>query len=278
MHAASSSRNCSTRVRAWRLKSGGSDRFSRTGSSREPSSSASAMRAGEQEDADIGELEIAEARAPSLERGLVDEHVHRRSGQRQHRAGMGPEDQRHQQLRWRPFQPHRQHHDDGQQGRDRSVDADQGREHAAEQHHQHDEPRPAVARAARQHLAGPGGQAGLLQRPAHHEERCHEHRCRVAEARKRLVQRQHAEAQSAIAHPTQTAMTGSRSQMNSADDRHDDREDDPDVGQMPPIRAAAPPSARVAQLTCQRNCGPAMLEPMPRQQVVGLINRLLGVR
>ena len=83
----SSSRNCSTRVRACRLRSAAA-----TGS-RAPAAGASraARRwhgAEHQEHADIGELEVAEAVSPGLERGLEHQHVHRRAGQRQHRAGV----------------------------------------------------------------------------------------------------------------------------------------------------------------------------------------------
>ena len=89
-----------------------------------------------QRDADERELEIAEPRPPGVERGLEHQHVHRRPGQRQHRAGVRPEHQRHQELRRRPLQPHRHHHDHRQQRRHPAVDADQRREDADEQHHQ----------------------------------------------------------------------------------------------------------------------------------------------
>ena len=69
-------------------------------------------------------------------------------------------------------------------------------------------------------------------------------------------------AQSAMAQPTQTAMTGSRSQMKRPMTAGDDGEDDPDFRQASPRhRLGGLPAGRrvVAQFTCQRNRGPEML-------------------
>ena len=50
-------------------------------------------RAEEQRHADPGELEIAEGGQAGIDRGIGDQDVHRRAGQRQQRAGMAGEDQ-----------------------------------------------------------------------------------------------------------------------------------------------------------------------------------------
>ena len=76
-------------------------------------------------------------------------------GEREQRAGMSPERERHQDLGRRHAQPDRHHGDDGQQGGDGAVDADQRRQHGDEQHHQDDQARPAVARPSRSVAARP---------------------------------------------------------------------------------------------------------------------------
>ncbi len=184
--------------------------------------------------ADPGELEVVEALAPGLERGLEHEDVHRRAGQRQHRAAMGAEDQRHQQLRRRVAQADGGDDDHREQRGDGAVDADQRREHAAEQHGERDQAVAAGAGAGDEDLTGPGGDAGLLQRGADHEERGDEHRRGIAEAGEALVERQ--DARRPQRHRAADADDDDRQAVpdEQADDAGDDAEDDPDLGQRCP--------------------------------------------
>ena len=144
-------------------------------------------RAGEQRHADQGELEEAEAADACVASGLGDQHVHRRSGQGQHRARMRSENQRHQELRGLPLQPDRNHDHHRQQRGDRAVEADQRGEQRHQDHREEQKPRSAfLARAADQELAGPGGDAGHLEPGADDEERGDEDDGGIAEAAERL--------------------------------------------------------------------------------------------
>ena len=60
--------------------------------------------------------------------------------------------------------------DDGQQGRDRAIDADEGREPGDQQHHQDEQPGPAVADPRDQLLAGPRRDAGRIEALADDEQ------------------------------------------------------------------------------------------------------------
>ena len=176
-------------------------------------------RARHQRHADNGEFEIAERPQPGLMRRLGHQHVHRRSGQRQHRAGMRAEHQRHQQLRGRPAEPDRGHDHHRQQRGDRAVHADQRRQHADQQHHHHHQAGAAVARARDQQLPGPGGDAGRLKPRADHEQRGDEDHRWIAEAGQRLAESVSTPvAYSASAVPSATMTTGKRFH----DEQHDD--------------------------------------------------------
>ena len=107
-----------------------------------------------------------------------------------------------------------------QQRRDRAVDADERGQPGHQQHHQHEQPRPAVADPRDELLAGPGGDPGRVEPLADHEQRRDEDDRRVAEAGERLVEVQDAgEVQSASAAPIATSPTGIRFETNSDDDR-----------------------------------------------------------
>ena len=106
---------------------------------------------------------------------------------------MRGEDQRHEQLRRLALQAHRDHDNDGQQRGDGTVQADDGSQCRAKAHHQNQKTRAAVlARLLDQQLAGPGGDAGLLQCSRHHEKRGDEHYGGITIASQRIGQRQEA--------------------------------------------------------------------------------------
>jgi hypothetical protein len=150
-------------------------------------------RAREQGDADKRELEEAETADAGIASGFGDEHVHRRAGQREHRAGMGGEDQRHQELRGVALEADGDDHHHRQQGRYRAVDADQRGEQRNQQHGQKQKSRPAfLASSTDEKLAGPGGDAGDLEAGADDEERGDEDDGGIAEAAERLTEGQHA--------------------------------------------------------------------------------------
>ena len=129
---------------------------------------------------------------------------------------MGGKDERHQQLRRVPLEPHRHDDHDRQQSRDRAVDADQRGQHGHEAHGQEQKARPALlARTPDQELPGPGGDAGHLEPGADDEERGDEDDGRIAEAAQRLAAgsaRRVAQSASAVAMATTT--TGSLFQTN----------------------------------------------------------------
>ena len=114
-----------------------------------------------------------------------------------------------------------------------------------------DQPPPALPGAANQHLPGPGGDAGLLERRARDEQRRDEHRRRVAEARRGSG------SASGRRSPRAPARSRCRPRSPAAGPRRtgtitdgDDGEDDPDVGSCI-LRRGAPPEqtgcATVAQ-------------------------------
>ena len=78
-------------------------------------------RPEDERDADERELEEREAPGACVGGGVGDDHVHRRSGQREQRAGVRAERERQQQLRRRAADPDRRHDDDGQERRDGPV-------------------------------------------------------------------------------------------------------------------------------------------------------------
>ena len=147
----------------------------------------------QQRHADEREFEEAEAAVTGIAGGFRHQHVDGRTGERQQRARMRREHQRHEQLRGIALQPHRDHHHHRQQGGNGAVEADDGGEQRAQRHHQHQKPRAAVfARLFDEQLARPCRDAGLLQRRRHHEQRGDEHHRRIAVAGQRIGQRQEA--------------------------------------------------------------------------------------
>ena len=124
-------------------------------------------------------------------RRLGDDHVDRRPGQRQQRAGVRAERQRQQQLRRRPAEPHGHHHDDGHERGDRAVDVDQRRQQRHQRHRQDDQPRPALARRRDQLLPRPRGDPGRVEPLADDEQRRDEDHRRIAEPRERLLELEH---------------------------------------------------------------------------------------
>ena len=193
--------------------------------------------ADHQRDAGERELEVAEAAAPGVRRGLEHQHVHRRAGQRQHRAGM------------RRRRPAASAAATAAAAAAPPVTTTTGSSAATAPLtliSADSTPTnsiisaisrvPAVAGAADQHLPGPGGDAGLLQRGADHEQRGR----RRSSPDRRSPRGSGCSvstpvAQSASAQPTQTTTTGSRSQTKSTITAGDDREDDPDVGHRGPF-------------------------------------------
>ena len=187
---------------------------------------------GDQRDAHEGELEIAEPAGAGVLGGLEDQHVHRRAGQRQHRARMRAEDQRHQHLRRRTPQTHGHDHDHRQERRDGAVDADQRGKDADHQHHQDDQPRAAVAGAVDQDLSRPGRDAGPLEPGAHDEQRSNEDRRGVPEAGEALVERENA-GRPQGERATDTNRDNRQSVPHEQHDHGDDDcEYDPDIGQI----------------------------------------------
>ena len=181
-----SSRYSRASVRAWRLRSGGIASPLRRGSSRSPKSTTIAIVPDQERDADERELEEPEGLdARVLRRGIHD-HVDRRPRQGEHRPRVRAEREREQQLRRRPAQADREHDHHRHQRGDRAVDTDQRRQRGDEQHHQHDEPRPALPCCVDQALTGPDRDAGRVEGRAHDEQRRDEDDRRIAEAGDRL--------------------------------------------------------------------------------------------
>ena len=90
------------------------------------------------------ELEEPEPSDARVACGVGDDHVDRRAGEREHRSGVRAERERQQQLGRRPAEPHRHHHDDRHERRDRPVDVDQRRQEGNQRHGQDDQPGPAL--------------------------------------------------------------------------------------------------------------------------------------
>ena len=133
------------------------------------------------------------------------------------------------------------------------------------QHHQHDQPRAAVAPAARQHLPGPGGEPVFSSAALTTKSEATKIVAGSPKPASALVEREHARRPER--HRAADADRDDRQPVpdEQADDRGDDGEDDPDLGQESPrLGTGGRPAvrARVAQFTCQRNRGPAMLAPM----------------
>ena len=102
--SACASAYCAASVRAWSLKSGAIERGWRSRQQPVAEQQRDRDHAHHQRHADERELEEAEAAG-----GVGDDHVDRRPGQRQQRAGVRAEGQREQQPRRRAARAHRQH-------------------------------------------------------------------------------------------------------------------------------------------------------------------------
>jgi hypothetical protein len=135
-----------------------------------------------------GELEEAERPGAGIHGGLADDDVHRRPGEREHRPGVRREGERQEHLGRGEAGARRDDDDDRQQGRDRPVDADQGREQRDEQADEDEQGRPARPAARDELLTRPGGHPGRVQRLGDDEERGDEQDRRVAEPRKGLAE------------------------------------------------------------------------------------------
>jgi hypothetical protein len=179
--------------------------------------------------ADQREFEIAEAAAARIRRGFDHKHVDGAAGQHQQGAGMGSEDQRHQQLGRRPAQTDGHDDDDRQKCGHRAVHADQGAQNPDEAHHQQDQPRPAVAGLPDQNLSRPGRHARHLQPGADDEECCDEYHRRVAKARQALVQSQDSGCPERQCRTEANGDDRDPVPDEQHDDGSDDGENDPDI-------------------------------------------------
>ena len=155
------------------------------------------------------------SRAAVLERGVGHEHVHGRAGQRQHRAGVGAEHQRHEQLATAPGPAGSPiTTTTGSSAATAPLTLMSAVSTADEEHHQHEQPRPARARPVDQLLARPRGDAGRVEALADHEQRGDEQDRRVAEAGQRLSSVRTPVAHRTSAAPIATTSTGHRFQTN----------------------------------------------------------------
>ena len=169
-------------------------------------------RPDDERDTDERELEEAEAPDPGVGGVVRDDHVDGRAGEREQRARVRGEGDRHQQLRRRAPEPNGHQDDHGGQRRDGGVDGDERRDEGDDRHRQHDDAGAVVPDAGDQRLADERRHTGRLERLADDEERGDEEDGRVAEARQRLLQVEHAR----------------RPQRERGPDRHDrDRESGP---------------------------------------------------
>ena len=223
MSAASSISYWSTSVCAWSPKSCGIDRPLLWGRSRSPKRTTIATVPTRSGTPTSANSKKPNATDPGVLGRLRDDHVDRRAGEGEQRAGVGAERERHQELGRGPLEPHGHHDDDRQQRRDRTVDADQRREQRDEQHHQHDRPPPALPHSCGQLLPRPGRDPGCVQALADDEERSDEDDGRVTEACERLLEVEHTRRPQRERNPE--GDDRDREAIPDEDD-HDDREDD----------------------------------------------------
>ena len=201
-------------------------------------------------DADEGEFEIAEPACAGIHGGVVEENVDGGAGEHEHRAGMGAEDERHEKLGGWSAETDGHDHDDGQQRRHGAVDADQRREQAHEEHHEHDEAGTAFTRLTHEDLTRPDGDARHLEPGADHEEGRDEDDGGIAKTGKAFFQRENSGRIERERGQHADHDDGQPVPDEKADDARDDGEDDPDVcqGVIPSARgggrAGEPETAR----------------------------------
>jgi hypothetical protein len=197
---------------------------------------------GQERDPHEGELEVAERADSGVHRRLVHDHVHGRSGERQHRPGVGREHEGHEQLRGRLTEPDRRDHDYREERGDRPVHADQRGDQRDQQHHQDEQPRPALAGLGDQELSRPRGHAGGLEASADYEERGDEDDGRIAEPGQGVAQIEDAREVERERRPERHEHHRDLVPDEQEDDRGDDREGDRDI-----IHRGTPPSYPVSE-------------------------------
>ena len=223
----------------------------RCGSSRSPKSTTIAIVPGHQRHADERELEEAEAPDAGVARGSETITLTGVPVSASSEPACAPNASGSSSCDGEPAEAHRHHDDDGQQRRDRAVDADQRGQRGDQQHHEDDQPRPALARARDQLLPGPRRHAGGVERLADDEQRGDEEHRRVAEAGERCVEVEHA---------------GRPQRERDAERDERDREAVPDEQRRPPaeheegdraVAHARPAAGRRRTQVCTGEPGPS---------------------